>query len=167
MRIVLVGFMGSGKTTVAKLLAKKIKLKLIDMDELTLKQSGRKNINEIFSLDGEQKFRRIEYAVAKKISGGDNVVIATGGGVVINPLIMDFLKTNSLTVYLQADFDKMKQRVYLKKIKPPLFQDTESAKKIFDLRASLYEQYSDIIIETDDKNVNEVADEIIERLRSK
>lgn len=165
MKIVLIGFMGSGKTTVAGRIARKLKLRLIDMDEVALQSSNRKTINEIFSLDGERKFRQIEFKVAKDLSGEDNVVISTGGGVVINPRLMNILNKNSITVYLRASFDTMKQRVDQKKIKPPLFKDVSIAQKLFKIRAPLYERYADMIVETDEKQVDEVAAEMIDKLQ--
>lgn len=165
MKIVLIGFMGSGKTTVARNIAQKLKLRMLDMDELALKRSKRKTINEIFSLDGEQKFRRIEFKVTKDLSGEDNVVISTGGGIVMNPLLMNILNKNSITVYLRASFDTMKQRVDQKKIKPPLFKDVSSARKLFEARAPLYERYADMIIETGEKQVDEIAEEIIDKMQ--
>lgn len=164
MKIVLIGFMGSGKTTVARKVAAKLNLRLIDMDEVALQNSNRKTINEIFSLDGEQKFRRIEFKMAKDLSGEDNVVISTGGGVVMNPRLMNILNKNSITVYLRASFDTMKQRVDQKKIKPPLFKDVSSARKLFEARAPLYERYADMIIETDAKQVDDVAAEMIDKI---
>lgn len=165
MKIVLIGFMGAGKTTVAKIIAKKLKLEMIDMDSIALKRSGRKNINEIFEKDGEAKFREIELEVAEDISGTDDAIISTGGGVVMNPLIMDYLKVNGFTVYLSSSFDKIRERVSLKKVRPPLFQNIKSAKKLFDLRSPLYEKYADINIETDNKDIYDVAKEIIGRLK--
>lgn len=165
MKIVLIGFMGSGKTTVARRVAAKLNLRLIDMDEVALQSSNRKTINEIFSLDGERKFRRIEFRVAKDLSGEDNVVISTGGGVVMNPRLMNILNKNSITVYLKTSFDTMKQRVDQKKIKPPLFKDALSARKLFEARAPLYERYADMIIETGEKQVDEIAEEMIDKMQ--
>ncbi|HBQ51154.1 hypothetical protein A3B42_01730 [Candidatus Daviesbacteria bacterium RIFCSPLOWO2_01_FULL_38_10] len=161
MRIVLIGFMGSGKTTVAKLLAKKLRLKTIDMDDLALKKSGRKSINEIFEKDGEQKFRKIEYEVAKDISNEDKVVISTGGGVVMDKSTMNYLTKNSSVVYLKTGFDKIKKQVMLKKIRPPLFKSIVSAKKLLQAREPLYENFANIVITTDNKSVRSIVKEII------
>ncbi len=165
MKIILIGFMGAGKTTVAKIIAKKLKLEMIDMDSIVLGKSGRKSINEIFEKDGEAKFRKIEQEVAKDVSKKDDVIISTGGGVVMNPLIMDYLRANGTTVYLSSSFDKIKKRVSLKKVRPPLFQNIKSAKKLFDLRSPLYERYANLNIETDNKDIYDVAKEIIGRLK--
>lgn len=165
MKMILIGFMGAGKTSVAKVLGKKLKLEVIDMDDLALKQSKRKSINEIFEKDGEAKFRKIEFEVANDISGRDNVIIATGGGVVVNDSLMNKLKLNGLTVYLKNNFDKINEYVQIKKIRPPLFQNIESARKLFNFREPLYTKYADKIIETDNKSIEDVTVEIINNIK--
>ena len=79
MNIILIGFMGSGKSSVAALLAQKIKWPIRETDELVKEQSGRKNIKELFLLDGEIRFRELEIEVAKQISVEKNIIISTGG----------------------------------------------------------------------------------------
>lgn len=164
MKIVLIGFMGSGKTTVARVLAKKRNLNFIDMDYLALKNTTRFSINEIFEKDGEEKFRELELDVAKLMSQKENCVISTGGGVVMNPKIMEYLKTNSVVIYLRKNFDRIKEHIALKKVRPPLFQTEESAKKLFEFRAPQYVQYADMIIETDNKNIDKLIEEIDNKL---
>lgn len=164
MKLVLIGFMGSGKTTVAKSLATKLNLQFIDMDNLVLKKTTRKSINQIFKLDGEKKFREIELEVAKEMDPKESSVISTGGGVVMSQQVMSHLTKNANVYYLKASFDKIKKRIALKEIKPPLFQNVYSAKKLFDLREPLYRQYANLVIETDHKNVEEIVKEIMEDL---
>ena len=77
MNIILIGFMGSGKSSVTHKLAKKLKYNVIETDELALIKSGRKNIKEIFDIDGELRFREIELIVAKKLIAEKNAVIST------------------------------------------------------------------------------------------
>lgn len=167
MKFVLIGFMGSGKTTVARILAKKLRINFIDMDYLALQKTTRGSINEIFEKDGEEKFRELELEVAKDMSDETNCVISTGGGVVMNPEIMQYLKKGAQVIYLNANFDRIKEHIVLKKVRPPLFQNEESAKKLFELRAPLYEQYADITIVTDDKNIDQVINEIDNKLGGK
>lgn len=167
MKIVLIGFMGSGKTTIASSLATRLNLEFIDMDDLALRKTTRKSINEIFDLEGEEKFREIESEVTKELGQKDNVVISTGGGVVMNDSIMSSLRKNAATVYLKNSFDKIKEHIALKKIKPPLFQDEVSAKKLFELREPLYTQYADLVVLADNKYVEEIVDEIMEELNGR
>lgn len=164
MKIVLIGFMGSGKTTVARILSKQRNLNFIDMDYLALKKTTRSSINEIFEKDGEEKFREIELEVAKQMEQEKDGVISTGGGVVMNPKVMKFLKTNSIVIYLNISFDRIKEHINLKRVRPPLFNNEESAKKLFKFRAPLYERYADIIIETKNENIAGVIEEINKKI---
>ena len=164
MRIVLIGFMGSGKTTVGAFLADKFKYKLIDMDQLALKKSKRTTINEIFEKDGEKSFRRIELTVAKEISKKESIVVSSGGGVVMNKSTMNYLIKNSYVIYLEASFDTIKKQVALKKLKPPLFQKVTSAKKLFDLRKPLYKGYANMVINTNKKSVDKIVKQILKGL---
>lgn len=165
MKIVLIGFMGSGKTSVANKLAKKMSLKSIDMDEEILKSSGFKNINEIFERKGENFFREIEEQIAKKLGRENSVVISTGGGVVGNKHTMNPLLKNAQVVYLKISFKNAAKRVSQKKIRPPLFSDLEKAKKLFEIREPLYTKYADIIIDTDSVDLSEVLHQIEVKLR--
>lgn len=167
MKIVLIGFMGSGKTTIAGSLATKLNLEVIDMDDLAIRKTTRKSINEIFDLEGEEKFREIESEVAKDLDQKDNVVISTGGGVIMNDSIMDSLGKNATIVYLKNNFNKIKEHIALKKIKPPLFQDEVSAKKLFELREPLYTKYADLVVLADNKYIDEIVDEIMEELNGR
>lgn len=159
--------MGSGKTTVAAYLSSKLNLKLIDMDDLALKKSKRKSINEIFESCGEKKFRELELQVAKEIAEKDDVVISAGGGVVMNKSTMDYLTKDSHVVYLKTSFDQIRQRVELKKIRPPLFKNTAFAKKLFFLREPLYKHFATVVVATDNKKINDIIKEIIIELGSK
>lgn len=163
MKIILIGFMGAGKTTVAQALSKKLKIKLIEMDDLILKKSKRKSINEIFTMDGERRFRELEIETAKKLINKDNVVISTGGGVVINKIILDYLKENGKVIFLKTSFFEILKRLKHASDRP-LFKDKKLAKKLFNFRQKLYEEYADLIVKTDKKSVKEVTNEIIENI---
>lgn len=165
MKIVLIGFMGSGKTSVAQLLAEKLNLQFIDMDDLILKSSEFKSINEIFEKRGETEFRKMEMKIAEEIAQEDNIVISTGGGVVMNEKTMSYLTTNSKIIFLNLSFEKAKQRVHLKKILPPLFQNIFDAKKLFEKRMPLYLKYADITIDTDNKNIDNIIKEVVVKIK--
>ncbi|MBQ3420901.1 MAG: AAA family ATPase, partial [Romboutsia sp.] len=81
MRIILIGFMGVGKTTIGKIIAKKLKLNFVDMDNYIEKREG-KSISKIFEAYGEQHFRKLESESLKDLIKSDNIVISTGGGIV-------------------------------------------------------------------------------------
>ncbi len=167
MRIVLIGFMGSGKTSVAQGLASKFGLEFIDMDEMILKSSGMSSINEIFDKRGEEIFREMEKQTAEKLANLDNVVISTGGGVVGNEQTMHPLVKNAQVIYLKISFENAAKRVAQKETRPPLFRDIEKAKHLFGSREPLYKKYADIAIDTDNLDLNEVLDQIEVKLKGK
>ena len=151
--------MGSGKTTVAKNLGHKLNLKVVEMDDLVLKISKRKNIKEIFVKDGEEHFRDLETKIAKKISTMDNVVISTGGGVVMKDRNNNLLKTGNI-IFLKTSFEVLEQRL-ISDSSRPLFKDREKAKMLFDLRQSKYEEWADLTIQTDNKTVKEIIKTVL------
>lgn len=159
MKIILIGFMGSGKTTVAKSLGEKLNLKVIEMDGLIIKKTG-KSINQIFSEDGEMRFRELEIQMAKSLAEKNKCIISTGGGVVMNKIILDYLKEKGKIIFLKTSFLEIKKR--LKNINDrPLFKNNKSAEKLFVFRQKLYEEYADLIISTNGKSVEKITYEII------
>ncbi|GIW62698.1 MAG: shikimate kinase [Patescibacteria group bacterium] len=159
--ICLIGFMGSGKSTIAKILSKKLNKKLIEMDEIIIAKTKYNSINEIFDHKGELFFRELEIATAKELNKIEKAIISTGGGVVMNKIIIDYLKQNSLIFYLKTNFSTIKTRL-TQDFSRPLFNNLKTAKQLFSLRAPLYEYYSDYQITTDNKTPSQIADKIIE-----
>ena len=151
MKIILTGFMGSGKTEVSKKLSSILNLPLIELDELTLKLSGRKNISEIFAIDGEEKFREFESQTFKNIVEVDAVISAGGGTKVESGKI----------IYLRTSFPVISDRLNVKTDRP-LFNN--EARKLYEKRIPKYEKSADIIIDTDLLSIDEVAEEIIRNL---
>lgn len=163
--IILIGFMGAGKTSLAKILTEKLQYDYIDMDTQIIEKSGRSSDTEIFDKDGENIFRELEIAVAKELQNNNNTVISTGGGVVMNKIILDYLKKNGVVVFLKNSFETAQKRVEKNRI-PPLFRDIEQAKKLYAFRLPLYAKYADIIVETDSKSLPETAEEIITKIKT-
>ena len=164
MKLILIGFMGSGKTSVAKILAKKLESQLIELDDLILKVSNRPSINQIFQKDGEIKFRQLEIDQSKTLTNLDNLVISTGGGVVMNKIILNHLKENKgLIIWLKTSFTVIQKRLKNDSSRP-LFKDLKKAKKLFMFRQTLYQHYADVTITTDDLSINQVAKTIIKNL---
>ncbi len=159
MKIVLIGFMGAGKTTIAKLLAKSLSYEYIDMDRMIVQKSKRSSDREIFDLDGEEVFRKLESDVSKELSEKRDVVISTGGGIVMNEINMNWLQSNGTIIFLKNSFDTSKKRIS-KKNPPPLFRDKSYARNLYELRQPLYIKYSDTVIETDNKFPKQIVDEI-------
>ncbi len=137
--IVLVGFMGSGKTWVGKLIAERTGMPLLDMDSILVERAG-KSINEIFADEGEAHFRKLERELVQELAQGEGCIISTGGGIVLNPdNIADFEKTG-LVVCLLVDAESVLERVRNDDSRPLLAGDKEKAiVELLESRRELYE----------------------------
>jgi len=110
MRIFLIGYMGSGKTTVGKLVAKRLNYRFIDMDAY-IEAKELKTIAQIFIDNGEEKFRQMEQSCLHKISEFDNVVISTGGGAPCFFDNVEYMNSNGLTIYLKYSAHELALRL--------------------------------------------------------
>lgn len=159
--IVLIGFMGTGKTTVGKILAKKLGMSFVDVDELIEKTAGLK-ISEVFARFGEAYFRDIETEIIKSITKNFSQVIATGGGAVLRDENLNALKSNGVVFCLTASeeliFDRIKDNN-----ERPLLQVENPKEKIRELLAKRMPRYmmADFIINTDGLTQEEVSEKII------
>lgn len=166
MNIALIGMMGAGKSSVGKLLASKTGFNLIDTDELIVKQEG-KSVNQIFEENGEQYFRILETQILQNVLNAQNQVISTGGGIVKFQKNIDLLKSNSTLIYLKADCQTLYNRVKSDKNRPLLNNSEDVYSKINILlkeRCIKYEM-ADIIIDTTEKSLQTIADEIIGKIK--
>lgn len=161
--IILIGFMGSGKSTVAALLSKKLRVNCIETDKEVLARSHRKSIGEIFAKDGEMWFRELELEVASHLGDKKDVVISTGGGMVVNKICIDHLKQNGVVIYLETSFEVIAKRLKGDDTRP-LFSDVNKAKKLFQFRKHLYEEYADIRINTDKLTAEEITNSIMNKI---
>ncbi len=165
MKIILIGFMGSGKTAVALELSGKTGHDVIEMDALILEKTKSKNMKELFDKGGEVLLREWEIRLAKELRDIENAIISTGGGVVLNKIILDYLKEpNGNIVFLDVPFKVIQERVSQDKTERPLFSDVKSAFNLFKHRLPLYKKYSDLIIKSHDKEPIQIAEEIIKKL---
>ena len=159
--IYLIGMMGSGKTTTGKALAKMMGLPFVDLDEQIAEHAGH-SINDIFKTEGEPYFRSIESELLLRVSQKSGQVVATGGGIVINPSNRARMKNTGAVIYLKTGLDVLWQRVKGKTDRP-LLQASNPRKALEDLhgqRAPLYEEECDQIFLTDGKTPEAVALEI-------
>ncbi|OHE77565.1 MAG: hypothetical protein A3F67_03020 [Verrucomicrobia bacterium RIFCSPHIGHO2_12_FULL_41_10] len=157
MNIVLIGFMGSGKSTVAKRLAKLLGISWVEMDELVYQKTSTRNMHEVFALGGELLLRETEIAIAKEYALKENLVISAGGGVVLNKVILDYFKERSgKVIFLNAKFEQIVKQLNGDDSRP-LFKDLTSAKKLYDFRLPLYLNYADEIIDLDSRSADEIA----------
>jgi shikimate kinase len=167
MNIVLIGLRGSGKTAVGKILAQKMGRELIEMDELITRKAGL-TIPEIVAKYGWGKFRDIEEDVTSQVAKLDNIINASGGGVVTNGKNIAKLKKKGILVWLQAGVDTLVNRTGEDNGRPPLVAGKtvrEDVKITLKERNPLYQQAADLAINTENKTPEEVADLVIELLK--
>jgi shikimate kinase len=163
--IVLIGFMGTGKSSVGLKLATRLKRDFVDMDREIENVSGM-SINEIFRRYGERRFRSEESLMAKKLSQRRNLVIATGGGLVLVPENIAALRQNGVIVLLEARAEDIWARVNRKRGTRPMLKGAASVadiQKLLDHRADYYD-CADIRVNTSDKELDAVIREILQQL---
>lgn len=166
MKIVLIGMMGSGKSTIGKSLASVIDANFLDMDKLIEDREGQ-SISKIFETRGESYFRALEHLTAKELENRDNVVIATGGGVVINEDTMMALKENARVVYLHIPVASIVKRLKGDRTRPLLHNTAldEKLEQVYSERKALYKSYADVILTVDDKSIDKVVEELIRKCK--
>ena len=165
--IALIGFMGTGKTAVGKVLAEKLGRSFVELD-LLIEQKVGKSIPDIFQQDGEIIFRELEIEVTREVSKDKNLVIACGGGIVLNKINIDRLRQQSRIVYLTASPGVILKRVSGDGGERPLLKAANRALNIRELlrfRKPFYERAADITIDTSKLDINSVAEQIIEKLK--
>lgn len=164
MRIILIGFMGVGKTTIGKIIAKKLKLNFVDMDNYIEKREG-KSISKIFEEYGEQRFRELESESLKDLIKSDNIVISTGGGIVTTKENSDILKKEKIVIFLDANTQTILNNLYKEIDKRPLLSNSNNVENtISNLLNERYEKYNsicDIKIDINEKNIEEVVSQIL------
>lgn len=166
MNIILVGYRCSGKTVVGKLLADRFDRDFIDTDILIEETEG-SSIESMVGNKGWDYFREVESNVVEKVSAMDNLIIATGGGVVMNEENVKNLKENGIVVWLKADVDILKERMDrdqdLGQVRPSLTGEDPVAeiRKVLDMRNPLYQRAGDFEVDTGSSNIRQVADVII------
>jgi len=165
--IALVGFMGTGKTAVGKALAEKLGRSFVELDSLIEQKAG-KSIPDIFQQDGETAFRELEIEVTKEVSKDKNLVIACGGGIVLNKINIDRLRQQSRVVYLTASPGVILKRVANEEGQRPLLEvdnPTLAIREMLSFRKPFYERAADIKINTSKLDIDSVAEQIIEKLK--
>ena len=137
--IILIGFMGTGKTVTGRVLAERTGMELVDMDAIIEERAG-KPISEIFATDGEAGFRKLERALAHELAQRNELIISTGGGVVLDPDNMTDFQKNGLVVCLTASPATIFQRLENDTTRPLLSGDKkEQISGILETRQSLYD----------------------------
>jgi len=159
MNIYLIGMMGSGKSTVGKTLSEKMHKPFIDLDSEIEKATG-KNISEIFDIDGEEQFRKMETKQLKQYSES---IVACGGGIVLKDENREFINENGATILLTASMEELSHRLSDSGNRPLLADDNteEALTKLWLERQLNYLNTADFTIETDGKNPEELTKEIL------
>jgi shikimate kinase len=156
--IFLVGPMGAGKSTVGRYLATSLNKDFWDSDHVIEERTG-VGIPVIFDLEGELGFRTREQKIIQELSEKTNIVLATGGGVILCPENRKYLRANGCVVYLRCPVDRQLERTMHDKNRPLLqtANPREKLQLLFDQRDPLYEKTADIIIDTGKYSVKYIA----------
>ncbi|HZL13445.1 MAG TPA: shikimate kinase [Verrucomicrobiae bacterium] len=163
--LALIGFMGTGKTSVGRLVAEQLRFDYLDTDEMIQAATG-KTISEIFKTEGEENFRAREEKVVAEISARTKTVIATGGGLPTNPKNLASLKTHALVICLWASPEKIWERVRHQSHRPLLHHPDPQKKirELLDAREPFYKQ-ADVLMNTDIRALREVAQQVVHHFR--
>lgn len=162
MNVVLVGPMGSGKTSVGRRLACVLKRDFFDSDFEIVARTG-VAIDHIFDVEGEEGFRQREINMLSELCEIPNIVIATGGGIIIKPENRELLKRDSFVVYLSSSVKQLVSRTARSKSRPLLEKSTNREKTIRELvekREPLYQEVADVVIDTTGKKLYAIINEI-------
>ena len=160
----LIGMMGSGKSSVGKLLANKLQFSIIDIDK-EIEKNEKLSIKKIFEKKGENHFREIEskYLLRKR----NSAVVSCGGGIILNKKNREFLRTNGYTIYLKSSIPTLEKRLLNENGRPLLSNDNlkETLINIYSKRKTLYTSSANTTIITDRRSVKEVCELIIKKLK--
>ncbi|HEB81518.1 MAG TPA: shikimate kinase AroK [Gammaproteobacteria bacterium] len=164
--IFLIGLMGTGKTTVGRQLARRLKMDFYDSDRVIEERTGA-DIPLIFEKEGEEGFRRREKAIIDELTGRQNIILATGGGAILDPENRAHLKNRGTVFYLKSDLGTLVERTSRDKNRPLLHADEPAEtilQRLLDQRGPLYEETADHIIENVNNSIHDVIQAIIKRL---
>lgn len=165
--ISLIGFMGSGKSTIGEVLAKKLGFIFIDLDRI-IELNEDKEVRDIFKIYGEKYFRDLETKVIEKIYKNKNCVFACGGGVIKRKENMLIIRDSSVVIYLNISLENAFCRLKSVKDRPLIDVENreEAIEKMIKERDVLYRRYAHIIVNNDDNNPGRTSDEILARLKT-
>ncbi|MHB0992363.1 MAG: shikimate kinase AroK [Burkholderiales bacterium] len=166
--IFLVGLMGSGKTTVGKLLSRHLRRPFYDSDHEIVRRTG-VTIPMIFEVEGESGFRKREEQMLLQLTRQEGIVLATGGGAVLSPVNRDQLKSRGTVIYLRGTIDELWQRTRHDRNRP-LLQTQDPKARLRDLytqRDPLYREIADIVVDTGRQNVHALVNHLVQGITAK
>ena len=163
LNITLCGMMGSGKSSIGKILAKKIGYNFVDIDKL-IEEKEQKSINKIFEENGEKYFRETEEQITLDILKNRNTVVSLGGGAIINKKISNIIKMNSYNIYLEVNINILKKRLIKSKNRPLIIKKdiNKTLKELLIKRESFYKK-ADLIIKNEE-NINNTIKTILKNI---
>lgn len=163
--IILIGPMGAGKSTIGRQLAQELHLEFYDSDQEIERRTGA-DIAWVFDVEGEDGFRVRESRVIDDLTELQGIVLATGGGAVINKDVRNRISARGIVVYLETTIEKQLARTQKDKRRPLLQVDEprEVLESLAEERNPLYEEVADIVVRTDDQSARAVANKIIDQL---
>ena len=163
MNLILCGMMGAGKTTIGIKLAESTGRRWYDTDGLIVDKHGK--ISDIFEYYGEAYFRKIETEIVKDLAGKDDLVISTGGGLVLKKENNALLQKNGIIIFLRASLSTLAKRLKVDGKRPLLQTSTENIRdrlaRLLNERTPVYEHVADYIVDVDDKTPERITEEII------
>ncbi len=164
--IVLIGFMGSGKTTIGKTLATFLNYTFIDTDE-QIECQEKRSITEIFKTSGEKYFRKIESKVIKEIAQGQKQIIATGGGIIKKRENIHFLQTTGFLVYLDASIEQIYQNLKNDETRPLLQgrNKKDTIREMLKERKPFYVQAADLILPVDKRSIHDITKDLYHQIK--
>jgi shikimate kinase len=160
--ICIIGFMGSGKTTIGKVLAERLGFTFFDTDE-ELEKWRNKKIPMIFQDEGEDMFRKYESETLRKMPG-ENSIIATGGGIVEQAKNRKWLKDHFVVVYLEPSFETISDRLKADQSRPLWNQEYEQKLMLYERRKPLYQMCANVIVDIHNQTTGQLADNIIDSI---
>ena len=163
--VFLIGPMGAGKSAVGRQLARLLHLDFVDSDDEIERRTG-VDVPFIFEKEGEAGFRKREASAIDDLSRREGIVLATGGGAIIDPQNRNHLGARGFVVYLHTSVDQQLSRTRKGRERPMIANDDPRAslEKLMAEREPLYREIADLTVDTDGRKVKAVADEILERL---
>ncbi|MGA9665581.1 MAG: shikimate kinase [Gallionella sp.] len=163
--LILVGMMGSGKTTMGKALARQFGKTFVDSDEEIIKRTG-VTVPHIFDIEGEAGFRLRESAAIKDLTARNNLVLATGGGAVLTEENRSALQHSGIVIYLKASVHDLWQRTRHDRNRPLLQTRDPHGRltELFQQRDPLYQQISDIVVQSGKQSVHALMLHLIEKI---
>jgi len=169
MNLVLIGYRGTGKSTIGKLLAERLGMRYVSMDNEVVEKAGMP-VPEIVEKYGWQKFRDLESEVTRDLAGFDNLIIDTGGGVIERAENIDNLQFNACVFWLKATIETIVERIEAGTQRPALIPGksfTEEVAEVLERRTPIYESAAHYEVDTDNATPQQVAENIIEILASR